>query len=212
MRILAIDDELLLLEGYKYLLRSIDSSVELITAKDHLSAENLVGDRKLDLILLDYHLGLDEDSGDMGPLIYLREKFPETMIVMVSGEDKYPVVKRAIDNGAAGYILKKNTDEDAFADALECVLQGEIYIPEEFLDPVDDEICKQITERQREILNKVAQGKGNKTIAKELDISDQTVKTHLAHVYKILNVNNRAKAVKVAAALGFQIGKLRATE
>ena len=100
--------------------------------------------------------------------------------------------------------------------ALRVVLGGGTWLPEHALLPaiqmnatdldlIDDSV-RQLSQRQFEVLMKAVQGKSNKTIARELEISDHTVKAHLSVAYRVLGVHNRTEAVYAAAKLGFKPG------
>jgi DNA-binding NarL/FixJ family response regulator len=213
MQILMVDDHDLFREGLKFLLPALNESIEIREASSLAEAMGLSDNLEVDLILLDYYL-----PGVVGleALQKFRKKFKSAMLVVISGEEDPGVIKAAIDQGASGYIPKTSSREDLEA-ALRLVLNGGTYLPESYLHEsaaVNSGISRtnngfvspdaHLSRRQYEVLMKVVQGKPNKVIARELHISDQTVKTHLSQAYRILNVNNRTEAVYIAAKLGMR--------
>lgn len=212
MQILLVDDHDLFREGLKFLIPALDDSVQFFEANSFHSAQEQFSNREFDLILLDYYM---PGVVGMDALKFLREMFETAMLVVVSGEEDAKVVRGAIENGASGYI-PKTSSRDELEKALGVVLGGGTYLPassQEENMPSDftsnrsnsdfySEFGTQLSRRQYEVLMKVIQGKANKVIARELDISDQTVKTHLSHAFRVLGVKNRTEAVYKAAKLG----------
>jgi DNA-binding NarL/FixJ family response regulator len=125
------------------------------------------------------------------------------------------VVRAAIELGAMGFIPKSSSPE-VLMQALRLILAGGVYLPPAVLDgrlaeplPAKPQAgpakLPGITERQMDVLRCVIQGKPNKVIARELDISEGTVKAHLSAVMQALGVHNRTEAVYAAAKLGLRL-------
>ncbi|GJM04564.1 MAG: DNA-binding response regulator [marine bacterium B5-7] len=214
MKIMLVDDHDLFREGLKYLLPVLDSSLEFFEASDFDTAQHIAGNVDIDLILLDYYI---PGVVGMDALRHFRDRFETAMLVVVSGEEDPKIIRSAIEHGASGYIPKSSSREN-LEKALKYVLSGQTYLPDSYLQAleaerefgaskhlsVSDGIHAQLSRRQYEVLMKVIQGKANKVIARELNISDQTVKAHLSQAFRTLGVNNRTEAVYVAAKLGMQ--------
>lgn len=209
MRILLVDDHDLFREGLKFLLPVLDDRVQFCEAKNFDGARRAAGEGAVDLILLDYYL---PGVVGMDALQQFREHFDAASVVIVSGEEDPRVIRGAIDNGAAGYIPKSSSREE-LVNALKLVLAGGTYLPASSLQngsvrfgldlhPAAEKVSQQLSRRQFEVLMKAIQGKANKVIARELDISDHTVKAHLSVAFRALGVQNRTEAVYVAAKLG----------
>ena len=211
MNILLVDDHDLFREGLKYLLQVLDDSITFLEASSIEGAAAAVGDREIDLILLDYYL-----PGVVGlsALEFFRQGYESARLVVLTGEEDPRVVRAAIDKGAAGYIPKTSSRE-VLVGALKNVLAGNIYLPPSALKSMTggdgnlsestadgETVYEQLSPRQLEVLMKAIQGKANKVIARELDISDHTVKAHLSVAFRTLGVQNRTEAVFVAARLG----------
>ncbi|MBE0615820.1 MAG: response regulator transcription factor [Burkholderiales bacterium] len=216
MNILLIDDHPLLRGGMRYLLRSLDADLEMDEASDGAHALNLVAARPYDLVLLDLKMpGLN----GMDALAALRTAIPGTPLVVLSAEEDPRVVRAAIDAGAMGFIPKSSTPE-VLIQALRLVLAQGVYLPSAVLDaahPVSASVSSSdqnpgkgalpgLTPRQMDVLHCIIKGKPNKVIARELDVSEGTVKAHLSAVFLALDVHNRTEAVYAAAKLGLRLG------
>jgi DNA-binding NarL/FixJ family response regulator len=214
MDVLVVDDHALFREGLKFLLRELDAELALDEAGDCTSALERAAQRRYDLVLLDLHLpGLK----GMDALAALREAIPATPMVVLSGEDNPAVVRAAIEAGAMGFIPKSSTRE-VLIQALRLVFAGGVYLPPAVLDApaaanlpapgaASDSPAARLglTPRQMDVLRCVIQGKPNKSIARELDISEGTVKAHLSSVMQALGARNRTEAVYAAAKLGLRL-------
>jgi DNA-binding NarL/FixJ family response regulator len=123
------------------------------------------------------------------------------------------VVRAAIEHGAMGFIPKSSTPE-VLIQALRLVLARGVYLPPLAIGAralsaaatgAAETRLPGITERQMDVLRCVIQGKPNKAIARDLDISEGTVKLHLSAVFRALDVHNRTEAVYAAAKLGLRL-------
>jgi DNA-binding NarL/FixJ family response regulator len=209
LKFLVVDDHALTREGMRLSLRKLQDSVSVLEAASAEEAQAVIrGNPDLDLVLLD--LGLPGASG-MSMLEELRRDLNPVPVVVISGSDDRPVIRRALELGAVGYIPKTAT-LDILLQAVRLVLAGGTYIPKQALAQPpegpqraageDANRGQALTERQRQILALMAQGKPNKTIAFELHIAEATVKSHVTEILRILRVKNRTHAVIVAGSLG----------
>ena len=153
----------------------------------------------VDLILLDLFM---PGTRDLSGLIALRARMPSTPVVVVSSLGDADTVHRAMSCGAAGFIPKSSTTEQ-MVEALRTVLAGGIYLPPDESQEApaprrparyDDE-PGHLTPRQLAVLEKLAEGKSNKQIGRELAISDLTVKAHVTAILRCLGVATRAQAI-----------------
>jgi DNA-binding NarL/FixJ family response regulator len=216
MNILVIDDHALFREGLKFLLRSLDAGLQVDEAGNCAKALEHAAARSYDLVLLDLKMpgveGLDA-------LAALRDAVPAVPLVVLSGEDNPGVVRAAIERGAMGFIPKSSTPE-VLIHALRLVLARGVYLPPTVLDAVGTtspsspdpsavlagrSTLSSLTPRQMDVLRCVIQGKSNKIIARELDVSEGTVKAHLSSVLRALGTRNRTEAVYAAAKLGLRL-------
>lgn len=216
MKILVVDDHTLFREGLKLLLRGLDGDVELDEAGTCAEALALAASGKYDLVLLDLKL---PGRNGLDALAALREGVPDVPIVVISGEDDPYTIRSAIEAGGMGFIPKSSTSA-VLVQALRLVLANGVYLPSAALDatagtpprPAEEQVPASgeavlagITARQLDVLRYVIQGKTNKMIARELGISDGTVKQHLSAVLRVLGAQNRTEAVYAAAKLGLRL-------
>jgi two-component system nitrate/nitrite response regulator NarL len=209
--ILVVDDHALLRGGMRFLLRSLDAGLEMDEAGDCAQALQRVASQRYDLVLLDLKMpGLD----GLDALDALRDAAPEMPLVVISGEDDPRVVRAAIERGAMGFIPKTSTPE-VLVQALRLVLAHGVYLPPAVLDSVrtvppaqtdsGEMLIPGLTPRQMDVLRCVIRGLPNKIIARELDVSEGTVKAHLTLVLRALGAHSRTEAVYAAAKLGLRI-------
>lgn len=208
MKILLVDDHELFRVGVRLLLSELGPELHFAEAASCAEASSLANHTGFDLVLLDFHL-----PGVQGleALRILREKLEGATFVVLSGEDDPVLIRACIDHGAAGFIPKTSTQAVMLA-ALRLVLAGGIYLPLHAMSGWSDrappaaeklpELLKGMTERQLDTLRLAMQGKSNKLIARELDISEATVKAHLSAAFRTLGVHNRTEAVFTAARVG----------
>jgi DNA-binding NarL/FixJ family response regulator len=208
LKFLVVDDHALTREGVRLTLGALGDEVTVLDAARvdaALAAINRNPD--IDLVLLD--LGLP-DAGGLSLLQDLRRDQNPVPVVVISGADDRNNVLKALDLGALGFIPKSSSTE-IMLQAVRLVLAGGIYVPQQALPAPrggqetavgDRQGIQDLTDRQRQILALMAQGKPNKLIAAELNISEATVKSHVTEILRVLRVTNRTQAVIVAGDLG----------
>lgn len=209
MKILLVDDHSLVRAGLKHVLAQLDDDVQVIEAGG--CAEALAAaraHRNLSLALLDLHM---PDGNGLTVLKELMQDRPTLLIVVLSGSDKREDMQRALDAGAMGFIPKTATAA-VMLGALRLVLAGGIYVPPEMVQAAggrrgatDSAGHLQLTPRQLEVLARAIDGKPNKVIARELGLTEATVKAHIAAVLRALNVSNRTEAAQAAALRGIKL-------
>lgn len=208
MEILLVDDHSLFREGMELVLLRLDPTV----AARHASrpAEGVAEIRRIPppaLVLCD--LNLPGVSG-VEMLLMLREANHEVPVVVLAGSEDPALVRLVIEQGAMGYI-PKSCEPAEFERALEVILSGGVYLPSVAmsLEPAGRRsgmLASQFTARQIDVLRGLVQGMPNKVIARELGISDSTVKTHVTAVMQILQVHTRTQAVYAVAKYGLALG------
>jgi len=215
VQILLADDHELIREGVKLVLREYNPHCEFFEAQDYAQTLNHIRhNHRLDLILLDLAMpGMERLDG----LKQVRNSAPSIPIIVLSVFEGADDVKNALAHGANGYVPKSSA-ATVLPSAIDLVLQGETYLPSSALSQPDIATGTQfgykntspqphfsdfdITDRQIEVLHFLVEGRTNKEIAQQLNITEPTVKTHLSKIYKILNVSNRTEAVRLALQIG----------
>lgn len=212
MKILLADDHPLFREGVKPVLKKLESEVRVLEAIDFPSAFAAAhAHPDLDLVLLD--LNMPGMAGVDG-VVRFRATFPDMPVVVLSAAEEVEDIQRLLAEGALGYISKASPS-DLILSALRLVLSGGVYVPTHLLSTgVDSGMpesknLKQfgLTGRQMAVLRQLVKGLSNKQIAKELEVTEGTVKVHMASIFRMLNVNNRTEALLVAQKMG--IDRLR---
>jgi DNA-binding NarL/FixJ family response regulator len=209
------DDHALVREGLKHTLSRLADDVEFREAASATEVLDFIeGDEPIDMALLDLVM---PGSNGFELLTRVCDGNPELPVVMLSGSVDPVKMRKALDIGAAGYITKSATAE-VMLSALRLVLAGGIYVPPDMLKgdgaaPRTPEeaaptasppavSAASLTTRQREVLACLGQGKSNKQIGRELDLSENTVKIHVAAILRALGVDNRTQAAVVARENG----------
>lgn len=161
-----------------------------------------------DLVLLDLHMpGMRGFTG----LAYLRSQFPETPVAMISASTDPRIMRQAVDYGASGFIPKSAPTDD-IRSAVREILAGNSWVPAGNNDVPDTAAedaqlaarLATLTPQQLRVLGMLSDGKLNKQIAYDLDISEATVKSHVSAILQKLDVNSRTQAVIMAGRLNVE--------
>jgi len=207
-RVLIVDDHSLVRDGMRSLLEISFPECEILEAGALTEAVDALsrGD-EVDMVLLDLNI---PDVTRFSGLTELRDNFPSVPVVMVSGQLDRITVREALAAGAAGFV-PKSLKRNEIVEALRQVLEGEIYIPE-FLGEEDDAsreasltlaLIDTLTPQQTVVLRHLVNGKLNKQIAYELNVSMTTVKAHVSAILQKLHAYSRTHAVILANRAGF---------
>jgi two-component system, NarL family, nitrate/nitrite response regulator NarL len=147
-------------------------------------------------------LTLKNEQG-LGAIQRIKEVAPQVAVVVVSGTDDNDTISSCIDAGAMSFISKSATP-DVLKQALAHILTGAVYLPDQIVSAIDNAPLSPLTPRQRQVLQALSRGLPNKLIARELGLSENTVKEHIAAVFAALRVRNRTEAVIKASQLQLQ--------
>jgi DNA-binding NarL/FixJ family response regulator len=209
LKILIADDHDLVREGLKITLAKLPAPVtalEAASATDVMQVLETHPDTSL--VILDLHM---PGATDLELLTRLCDAYPAIPVVVLSADENPRVMQRAIDRGAAGFIPKSSANS-VLVSALQLVLSGGVYIPFDILDngPGPEQAAGgpfNLTERQRDVLALLAGGHSNKMIAKQLGLSEHTIKIHITAILRTLGVSNRTEAAIVCREHGLFNGK-----
>ena len=197
-QVLIVEDHPLYSDGLVHLLARQAPSLQCRVAADAAQALDVLSrSAGMDLLLVDHCL-----PGRMDGLSLLEragQLYPTAGRVLMSGNDDPQLAAQARRIGAMGF-LPKSLPPPQWLAALETVLAGEPWFAPAAAGPVSG-----LTPRQQMILQRIAQGCTNKLIARELAISERTIKYHLTEVFSRLNASSRAEAVARATALGWLV-------
>jgi DNA-binding NarL/FixJ family response regulator len=139
----------------------------------------------------------------------IREASPETKVILITIDESRGAISEAIQAGVSGYLLK-DASADALVDAAQRAVEGGAVIHPQLTRTFIEEVhladspgeAAPLSKREREILQKIANGATTKEVASELGISPHTVKTHLERIFEKLGANDRAQAVAIAIRTG----------
>ncbi|WP_417830448.1 response regulator [Thalassospira sp.] len=212
-QILIADDHPLVRGALKQALTTELENVSVFEAGSLSEAIEQVEAHKgdIDLVLLDLHMpGMNGFTG----LFTLRASYPDIPVSIVSASQELPVVRRSIEYGASAFV-PKSAPVDEIGLAVKTVLDGGMWMPDWARDavengPSDDEATDlaekigQLTPQQLRVLNMLTEGKLNKQIAYELDVTEATVKAHVSAILRKLSVHSRTQAVIIARELQLQ--------
>jgi DNA-binding NarL/FixJ family response regulator len=216
MKILVVDDHVLIREALRGLFRDLRPDATVLEAADAARTMELLADQPdVALILLDLSL---PDRDGLALLAELRARYPGISVVVLSGFPDRANVVRALDQGALGFI-PKSAGREVMTSALNLVFSGGVYIPPEILGhgtpaaatPQLSPADLGLTERQVDVLTLMMQGKSNKAICRRLELAEPTVKNHVTAILKTLGVSNRTEAVLAASARGWELGAAQRT-
>jgi DNA-binding NarL/FixJ family response regulator len=199
-RILLADDHRLLLAGVRHALE-LDGGFEVVGEANH-GAEvlPLVGRLRPDVVLLDMRM----PGGDgLANLSRILGRFPDVKVVMCSVGADPEQIQAAFKRGACGYVVK-SVDPRDLASAIRQAVDGTAYHALGLPAINEDSAAKAagVTDRELEIMRAVARGLSNKAVARELWVTEQTVKFHLTNIYRKLGISNRTEAARWAIARG----------
>lgn len=178
-----------------------DVKVSLATQTVEDFLERLTDDVPLNLLLLD--INLPGKSGLEG-IRFFREKRPELDIIMLTNMDDPDHIFRALRLGAVSYISKKKVNPAILREAVVTVSRGGSYMSPgiarmvmEYFSPKQSTVVdNRLTPRQHQIVELLTQGKSYKMIADELTISVETVRDHIKHIYRELQVHSKAEVIR----------------
>ena len=198
-KVLIADDHTLIVASVKELVSKCYNSAEIRTAQDGITAIALASEFKPDLLILD--LGLPRASG-IEILGEVRRWSKDTRVLVLTGLTSAAMLQSALDAGAHGISLK-TSPLDTLVDGIGAVLKGENWIGADAAQILEaGESQGQLTSREAQILNMIAQGMTNAEIGKRLGISPKTVDNHRTRLMGKLGVNSRAQLLAVALKTG----------
>lgn len=198
LRILLADDHEMIRMAMRTALAPVAERIEWREASNAEEVFAAVSD-DLDLALLDYNM---PGANGTGWIAQLRADHPALPLIVVSAEESPGLVRTLIGCGVSGFIPKSDSAA-VIRQAVMLVLSGGTYAPLRLLNsrpvgPDGDGKVSGITTRQLDVLRLLARGLPNKLIARELGLSEATVKVHLLAIFRALDVRNRTEAVVAA--------------
>ena len=207
IRALIVDDHPVTREGLRTALELSDDVI--VVVGEAASGEEAVEQARSlspDVVFMDVRMpGMDGIEATRR----IKDAAPETKVILITVDESRGAVSEAIQAGVSGYLLKDATP-DALVDAARNAVEGNAVIHpqltktfiEEATTAGDEPRATPLSKREREILQKVADGATTRQVASDLGISPHTVKTHLERIFEKLGANDRAQAVAIAIRTG----------
>lgn len=218
MRALVVDDHMLIRSGLHDMLANRFPDIEVVEAASGEAALGLIGSKPFDLAIIDLFI-----PGEAA-FVFVRklcDADPELPVLVLSGSENPVHVRKCIDLGCSAFVPKSAAQETLFG-AIDSILDGGVFIPTEILHsnaeaelsttdlpvlPSIETVTSKLTDRQLEILTMITSGKSNKQIARDFQLSENTVKVHVSAILRSLELDNRTQA----GILGQQLGLLAET-
>jgi DNA-binding NarL/FixJ family response regulator len=213
VKVLIVDDHALVRRGIGHVVRDRFPDAEVVEAADASSALELMP-HGVEIALVDVRM---PDSDGLDLLHELKARWPDVPAIMLTSFDHAHYVRRALAEGAAGYMLKDATPED-LEQAIKVAVSGggNVLSPkviQNLFEATGAEASASegsrgsrpagaLTQRETDILALLAEGKSNRDISRALYLSEKTVKAHLAAIFRKLGVTNRTQAAMAAVSMG----------
>lgn len=204
IRVLLVDDHAVLRHGLRLILQSSGDMTVVGEASTAAEGVALAASLRPDVVLMDLQL---PDFDGIEATQRVRSVYPEARVLILTVSERKSDLVAALRAGARGYLLKSMESQDVL-DAVRRVARGEAALPPRLAAQLLEELAEpaaaapDLTEREAEVLACLARGLGNKEIATELNISENTVKTHVRNVLAKLNARSRSEAIAVALRQG----------
>ena len=213
MRIVIVDDHVLMRRGLVYIVKEGFPDADVVEAESNAVALEGMRERPADLALVGVRMPDLDGLSLLGPL---KLEWPDVPVIMLSTYENAVYVKRALSAGAAGYLLKDATPEFLRQAITAAISGGGNLVSPRVINTLFRDLEKgghsgdvaarwadyQLSERERQILVLLADGLSNREIAKDLFLSEKTVKAHLIAIYRKLGVVNRTQAAMMSMQFG----------
>ena len=197
--VLVADDHALVRTGVANIINQEPDLRVVAEAGNGLEAVEAYDRHRPDVTLLDLRMPVMEG---VDAVRLIRERDSNARVIVLTTYDTDDEITQALKAGAKAYVLKDISATDLIA-CIRDVLAGKTYLAPAAAAKLAEGVTRvQLTPREMAALRSMADGKSNKEIARELGISDRTVKTHLGHLFGKLGVTSRTEAIKVATRRG----------
>lgn len=202
IRVVLADDHDLVRSGIKALLTMVEGVAVIAEARDGKELIALVEDLMPDVVMTDISMpGMDGITA----ISEIHGRHPEVRLLVLSMYDTVDFVKRAVANGACGYLMKDAPPFELEQAVRSVMATGSYFSPaiaQRLLQPSEPTVDDELTHRQVEILKLIAQGRASKEIAYELGLSPKTVDVHRARIMERLRLNDIASLTLYAVRKG----------
>ena len=208
MKVLITDEQSLFRDGLSLRLQQINDDISILQSSTLNEMYKILSKEKdIDILIFDIDLA-ELNAAEV--ISKIKTLMPNTKIITISSSEDTRNIKKILSFGVKGYIPKR-LDSNVLSGALKLILDGGTYIPPAVLNQtitkdsnnnIFSPLKKNLTNRQSQVLDLIAQGKSNKQIAYDMGVSEATVKLHINALLRSLKVNNRTQAVITAQKMG----------
>lgn len=197
---LIVDDHPLMREGIAAVIQGEKDILVVAEASDGMRAIELFRAHVPDVTLIDLQMPV---MNGIDAIKAIRLEFPASRFIVLTTYQGDVQALRALKAGATGYLLKNMIWKD-LPESIRVVHSGRRRIPTEIAEALAEHVADDaLTEREVQVLRRVATGTANKTIAAELSVSEATIKAHMKNILSKLGANDRTHAVTIAVQRGF---------
>jgi DNA-binding NarL/FixJ family response regulator len=199
LKVLVADDHRLIVNAIRIALEGTEDIEIVGETSTGAAVLPLIESTQADMVLLDIMM---PQMDGLTCLERIGKRFPHVKVIIVSAVDDPAMIKTAFDRGARAFVAK-HVDPRDLASVIRQANEGTVYQPLGLRDRKDDGHARlpedaTLTESQLNVLQALTRGLSNKEIARELWLSEQTVKFHLSNIYRALGVGSRAEAIRFA--------------
>lgn len=207
MKVLIMDEQSLFRDGLSLRLKQINQDIAFLQASSIEEMYKILSQNSnIDIVIFDADLS-ELSIGDI--VNKIKNNNPNAKIIATSSSEDIRNIRKIMSYEIKGYIPKKS-DSNILSGALKLIIDGGTYIPPALLNNTTNNqqfnnnfsLKKNLTNRQSQVLDLIAQGKSNKQIAYDMGVSEATVKLHINALLRSLKVNNRTQAVITAQKMG----------
>lgn len=207
MRILIADDHVVVADGLRHIIEAEADMNVVGCAHDGTEAVQMALDKRPDVALLDHAMPLMNGTEAAG---IIRERRPETQVVILSMHSDPMHVHRALQAGAAGYVVKRSAGREV-VDAIRAAAAGRRYLSQPLVDSVIDHFISKtsaaspvdrLSARERQVLQMLAEGRAVVEIAERLSLSPKTVETYRSRIMEKLDLHDLPSLVRFAIKHG----------
>jgi DNA-binding NarL/FixJ family response regulator len=197
LRIILADDHVIFRDGIKMLLSMVPGYQVVAEASNANELKQLVQANEPDLVMLDYHI---PDGDSTAALAYIKQRYPQTKVVMLTAAQSGAVLQQLSDAGADGILLKEGSAEDMLS-AIRRVVAGERVITPKARERMQN-AAVDLTPREFQVLHLICEGHSSADISERFSLSVRTVDKHRENILRKFGVNNAAQLVSRTRELG----------